>query len=128
MHSDLGIVSHELGHVVGFVNNGVPMVTAYAADAGQANLYLRYKPRFAALPNALLDRPLVPEILGLGVDVKRVAAALQPLLEGSAAEDQLFGFAEIREMMRDGLPGAPIVDPALRVLAQASRYRELIGA
>jgi lipid-A-disaccharide synthase len=106
----------------------VPMVTTYAADPGQANLYLRYKPKFAALPNALLDRPLVPEILGLAVDLRRVSAALQLLLEGPAADEQLQGFAEIRGLMREGLPGALAVAPDLRVLAQVSRYRELSGA
>lgn len=106
---------------------GVPMVTAYAADAGQANLYLKYRPKFASLPNALLDRSLVPEILGVGVDARRVTEALLPLLEGDAAAEQIEGFAEIRRLMRDGLPGAPVADPADRVLALVPRYRALIG-
>lgn len=100
---------------------GVPMVTTYAADAGQVNLYLRYRPKFASLPNALLDRTLVPEILGVGVDAKRVSEALSPLLDGDAANGQIAGFAEIRRLMQEGVPGAPAVDPALRVLAHAQR-------
>jgi lipid-A-disaccharide synthase len=107
---------------------GVPMVTTYIADGGQVNLYLKYKPKFAALPNALLDRMLVPEILGIGPDAARTASALSELLDGPAAQAQLAGFAEIRTLMRDGLPGAPVVDPAERVLAHVPRYREPTGS
>ena len=42
---------------------GVPMVTTYLGDRGQAKRFARYKVKFVALPNVILDRALVPEVL-----------------------------------------------------------------
>lgn len=103
---------------------GVPMVATYVADGGQANLWLKYKPKFASLPNALADRMVVPEVLGIGMDMGRIEAALSAALTGP--EEQLAGFVEIRRLMHEGVPGAPAADPAVRVLAHA--YREAIAS
>lgn len=100
---------------------GVPMVTTYVADKGQAKRWVRYRVKYASLPNAILDRPLVPEILGLGTDAEAVATALSELLDRQGAAAQLMGFAEIRAMMEDGTPEAPRLDAAERVLANAER-------
>jgi len=107
---------------------GVPMVTVYLGDAGQMNLYLKYRPKFASLPNALLDRALVPEMLRVVADPDATAANLETILRASGADEQLQGFAEIRDLMRSGLPGAPVVDPAERVLDWAKRQRAVIGS
>jgi lipid-A-disaccharide synthase len=104
---------------------GVPMVTTYLADRGQVNLWLKYKPRFASLPNVLLSRELVPEVLGIVPEPDRIAGALASLLDGPAAQVQFTGFAEIRALMRDGLPNAPLEDAAARVLAHAQRPQRL---
>lgn len=101
--------------------SGVPMVTTYVADRGQAQRWARYAIKYAALPNILLDRPLVPEILGTEVQPKAVGDALGLLLAGPAAARQLDGFAEIRRLMQKGAPEAPPVDAAERVLARAQR-------
>jgi lipid-A-disaccharide synthase len=105
---------------------GVPMVTTYVADQGQAKRWTHYAIKYAALPNILLDRPLVPEILGVEPQPAAVGDALETLLGGGAAE-QLDGFAEVHRLMRDGTPDAPPVDAAERILARARSYRSPIG-
>jgi lipid-A-disaccharide synthase len=101
----------------------VPMVAVYIPDAAQARLFRRYNGRFAALPNLLLDRPLVPEILRETLDIDAVATELASVLDADAGRTQLESFERIRTMMREGLPGAPVEDPAARVLHHAARQR-----
>jgi lipid-A-disaccharide synthase len=97
---------------------GVPMVTTYVADKGQAKRWLKYQVRFAALPNAILGRDLVPEVLFTEPDPERIVAPLIALLDDpTAAASQLAGFSEIRALMEKGVPEAPLVDPAERVLS-----------
>lgn len=99
----------------------VPMVTVYLGDPGQMRLFLKYRPKYVSLPNALLDRPLVPEMLHVVADPDGVAAHLEKILDAGGAEDQLAGFAEIRDLMGQGLPGVPVADPEDRVLALAAQ-------
>lgn len=97
---------------------GVPMVTTYVADAGQAKRWVKYQVRFASLPNAILGRELVPEVLFTTPDPSRIELPLQELLdEGAAAAAQLAGFREIRTLMEKGAPEAPLADPAERVMS-----------
>jgi lipid-A-disaccharide synthase len=99
---------------------GVPMVTTYVADKGQAKRWLQYQVKFAALPNVIVDRRLVPEVLQVEADPAPLLAELRALLDGeAAAAAQLAGFAEIRALMQNGAPEAPRVDPAERVLRYA---------
>jgi len=101
---------------------GVPMVTTYVADGGQAKRFLRYKVKFVTLPNIVLDRELVPELLFTSPDSPRLIAATRRLLdEPGAAEAQLAGFAEIRALMASGSLDAPLADPAARVLSALRR-------
>jgi lipid-A-disaccharide synthase len=96
---------------------GVPMVTTYVADKGQAKRWVQYKVKFASLPNVIVDRTLVPEVLQVEADPAPLVAALTALLDVEAAAGaQLEGFAEIRTLMQNGAPEAPRVDPAERVL------------
>jgi lipid-A-disaccharide synthase len=96
---------------------GVPMVTTYVADKGQAKRWVQYKVKFASLPNVIVDRTLVPEVLQVEADPAPLVAALTALLDVEAAAGaQLEGFAEIRTLMQNGAPEAPRVDPAGRVL------------
>jgi lipid-A-disaccharide synthase len=96
---------------------GVPMVTTYVADKGQAKRWFKYKVKFASLPNIILDQALVPEILQLEPDPDALVAAAKALLDGSEAADaQVAGFATIRRLMEAGTPEDPRVDPAERVL------------
>jgi lipid-A-disaccharide synthase len=105
---------------------GVPMVASYVADAGQARFYRKYRPKFAALPNILLDRALVPEILDVKPDPERVGAALSVLLDGGIGA-QLEGFATIRTLLEEGQPGTGVADPAERVLHHAGAQRAAAG-
>lgn len=96
---------------------GVPMATTYVADKGQAKRWLKYKVKYASLPNAILDRALVPEVLQLEPDPDALVAAVTRLLDDAGATaEQTAGFAEIRTLMEQGAPGEPRVDPAERVL------------
>lgn len=95
---------------------GVPMVTTYVADKGQARRWVKYQVRFASLPNAILGRELVPEMLFLEPEPARLHAALRTLLDDEAvAGTQLAGFRQIRALMEKGAPEAPLCDPAERV-------------
>ncbi|SFV32409.1 lipid-A-disaccharide synthase [Devosia crocina] len=97
---------------------GVPMVTTYVADKGQAKRWFKYKVKFASLPNAILDETLVPEILQLEADPAPLAQAIEQLLDApSASQSQLDGFARIRHLMEAGTETDPQVDPAERVLS-----------
>lgn len=97
---------------------GVPMVTTYVADKGQARRWVKYRVRFASLPNAILERELVPEMLFLEPDAGRLEAAVGALLDDpQAVAAQLAGFRDIRALMEEGAPEAPLSDPAERVLS-----------
>lgn len=99
---------------------GVPMVTTYVADKGQAKRWVQYKVTFASLPNAILDRPLVPEVLQIEPDAGALLTEIRRLLDDpAAAEAQLAGFRDIRALMEKGAPEAPRVDPAERILRYA---------
>lgn len=95
---------------------GVPMVTTYVADKGQARLWVRYKVKYASLPNILLDKPLVPEILQLEPDADILVAAVRSHLDDAAGPIQLEGFARIRQLMENGTDEDPRVNAAERVL------------
>lgn len=95
---------------------GVPMVTTYVADKGQARLWLRYKVKYASLPNILLDKPLVPEILQLEPDADVLVSAVRSHLDHNEGLAQFEGFRTIRKLMEDGTDDDPRVDPAERVL------------
>ncbi|KQN74158.1 hypothetical protein [Devosia sp. Leaf64] len=97
---------------------GVPMVTTYVADKGQAKRWFKYKVKFAALPNAILDQALVPEILQLEPDGEALTSAVRQLLDApDIAPKQVDGFARIRTVMEQGTPEDPRVNPAERVLS-----------
>jgi lipid-A-disaccharide synthase len=108
---------------------GVPMVTTYVADAGQAKRFARYKVKFAALPNIVLDREVVPELLFTTPDAAKLGAATLTLLDGpDAAAAQLAAFRELRTLMEQGASGAPRADPAEAVLGRLGQpYRSMIG-
>ena len=99
---------------------GVPMATTYVADKGQAKRWVQYKVKFASLPNAILDRGLVPEVLQVEPQPEALVAEVRCLLDDRAVADaQVAGFCEIRLLMEQGSPTAPRVDPADRVMRYA---------
>ena len=101
---------------------GVPMVVTYVGDRGQSKRYARLeRPPMVALPNVIAGREVVPELLFAGaVDSSRAGPALRALLDDHAAiAAQLAAFREVRALMQEGAPEAPLVDAAERVLAHA---------
>lgn len=79
----------------------VPTVVAYRVSRIEAELgrYL-ITAKFAALPNVILDRRLVPEIIHDGLDGEILADHLMHLLEeGEARQAQLAGFDEVHSQM-----------------------------
>jgi len=102
---------------------GVPTVGTYIGDRGQVKRVLDYKIRHVSLPNLILDRALIPEELYAAPPMPdALTAEVRALLDDPAkTAAQLAGFQEIRVKMESGLPGAPRVDPAERVLAHVRR-------
>ena len=98
---------------------GVPTVGTYIGDAGQVKRVLDYKIRHVSLPNLILGRTLIPEELySAPPKPDALIAEVRSLLDDpSKAAAQLAGFHEIGSVMQSGLPDAPRVDPAERVLA-----------
>lgn len=81
-----------------------PMVVAYRMAALSWWLVLRLATTpFAALPNVLSGRALVPELLQDAATAEAMAAETQPLLDGAeAAREQVSAFDEIHgELRRD---------------------------
>jgi len=98
---------------------GVPIIATYVGDRVQAERFLKYKVKFVVLPNIVLDRLVVPELLFPHPEPALLAEAVVNLLDDQAkAEAQLAAFAELRALMETGLPDAPLTDPAERVLAR----------
>jgi lipid-A-disaccharide synthase len=90
---------------------GVPMVTTYVAERSQARRWLKYRTKWASLPNAILDRGVVPEVLDVEPHPERLMHELR----------------DLRSMMEKGQPGSPLVDPAGRVLAHVVTQRSTIA-
>ena len=84
---------------------GVPTVSTYVGDAGQAKRFAKYKVKFVALPNIVLDRQVVPELLFTVPDPIALTEAARRLLDDrSAADDQLAAFSQLRALMETGEP------------------------
>ncbi|KZX55084.1 lipid-A-disaccharide synthase [Halioglobus sp. HI00S01] len=79
-----------------------PMVVAYRMAALSWWLVLRLAiTPFAALPNVLSGRALVPELLQDGATAEAMAASAEPLLEGGeAAQKQVSAFDDIHATLR----------------------------
>lgn len=92
---------------------GVPMITTYVADRGQLRAAEKYRVRFVALPNILLETEIVPEITGPQRRSSDVIAAIRALLDDpDKRRVQREGFARIRALMAAGTPDAPRADAA----------------
>ena len=88
---------------------GAPQVTVY--DFGWAGriewlvLWMWKKIPFIAMPNIILQRPLVPELLGLNCRPEAIAAAVSKLLSSNEARESMEeGYREIRGHLGENLP------------------------
>jgi lipid-A-disaccharide synthase len=101
---------------------GRPMVVAYRT--GALNWWLLQRlvsTPFAALPNILAGRELVPELLQRRATPAALAAALGPLLAGApAGAAQLQGFAGIRNSLCRGFAGR-VADELVALLERPGR-------
>jgi lipid-A-disaccharide synthase len=96
---------------------GVPMVGTYVADTAQVARFFKYRARYTCLPNIVLNRLLVPEVLFDVPDARELAATVARTLETARIERQLAGFREMRGLMEQGTVGDGLADAADRVQA-----------
>ncbi len=107
----------------------VPMVVIYAMDSHQSRIFERLGKPPVSLPNIILGRPVLPELVAAPLTPSSVeAAALALLTNKKARHDQLAAFGELVEMMEAGQPPHGRQDPADRILALWANQRPLIGS
>ena len=104
--------------------SGVPTVIAYRINRLTHFIAVRMTfGKYAGLPNVILDRPLMPELLQYDCTPDRLVAELARLLDDPAARQaQLEGGREIRRMLSpEGMtPSEAAADVVLSVLNQRS--------
>ncbi|OAM84184.1 lipid-A-disaccharide synthase [Devosia elaeis] len=106
----------------------VPMTVIYALDGHQARIYERLGRPPVSLPNIILGRDVVPELVAADLTPETVAqAALSLLADKKARQDQIDAFGELADLMEAGRPPHEKQDPAERVLAVWRNQREAIG-
>jgi lipid-A-disaccharide synthase len=96
----------------------VPMVLTYVMDTPQARAFDKLGRPPVGLPNIILGRPAMPELVTARADAAALgAAALQLLDDKKARQDQIRAFGELASLMERGEAGAPRQDPADRILS-----------
>ncbi len=96
----------------------VPMVVTYVMEKHQARVYERLGRPAVSLPNIILDRDVVPELVQGAPDVPAIVGAMRALLDNKKArESQALAFNELGRLMENGVPGYRREDPADRVLS-----------
>lgn len=86
----------------------VPQVVCYKMTGGRLVNWLRphlLKCRFISLVNLIADTEVVPELIAADMNPQNVAAHLITILDGTAREAQLRGYALVRKRL--ATPGAP---------------------
>jgi lipid-A-disaccharide synthase len=104
---------------------GLPMVVGYRVDELTARLVRRLiTVRHAAMPNLILERTLVPELLQWDCTPERLAAELARLLDDpAAAAAQRAGLADVARALGAG-GESPSLRAARVVLDVARRARD----
>ena len=96
----------------------VPMVVTYVLDPHQARIYDKHGRPPVSLPNIILHRPVVPELVQAVPDAAAMEAAVRLLLDNKKArQDQIEAFGELSKLMEAGEADFPRQDPADRILA-----------
>ena len=100
--------------------SGVPAVIAYKVNRISYFIARRLQVgKYIGLPNVILDRPLMPELLQHDCTLDRLAAEMSRLLDDPAArETQLAGGKEIRRLLspEGKTPSEAAADAVLNVL------------
>jgi lipid-A-disaccharide synthase len=104
---------------------GVPMVGIYRVAEWEAQLARRLiRASSALLPNLVLGRNAIPELLQWDCTPDRIAGAVEPLIADTPARAaQIAAFAELAAKMEPGAsaPSARAADEVLDVIANARR-------
>ncbi|KQX42628.1 hypothetical protein ASD04_01275 [Devosia sp. Root436] len=96
----------------------VPMVVTYVLDPHQARIYEQHGRPPVSLPNIVLGRPAVPELVQAAGDAAAMAREVRTLLDDKKArQDQIEAFGELSNLMETGEAEFPRQDPADRILA-----------
>lgn len=96
----------------------VPMVVSYVLDGPQAGQYEKIGRPVISLPNIVLGRSVVPELVQANADAVALTAEVRRLLDSKEArQEQIAAFTELSQLMEQGAEGYPRQDPADRVLA-----------
>lgn len=96
----------------------VPMVVSYVMERHQAREFDRIGRPRVSLPNIVLQRDAVPELIQSPADADALEEAVRSLLNNKRArQDQVTAFGELLDLMNLGEPTALRQDPADRVLA-----------
>jgi lipid-A-disaccharide synthase len=96
----------------------VPMAVTYVLDPHQARIYAKHGRPAVSLPNIILHRPAVPELVQDVPDAAAMIAAVKLLLDNKKArQDQIEAFGELAMLMETGEADFPRQDPADRILA-----------
>lgn len=105
--------------------SGVPAIVAYRVHGLSYAIAIRLANlKYAALPNLVLDRPLMPEFLQNDCRAELLAGALGQLLDDPAARAaQIAGAGEIRRLLAGpaGVPSAAAADTVLKLIAARTR-------
>jgi lipid-A-disaccharide synthase len=107
--------------------SGVPTVIAYRINPLTHFIVSRIiTGKYAGLPNVILDRPLMPELLQYDCTPERLAVELARLLDEPAARQaQLDGMAEVRRQLSP--PGMTPSEAAAEVVLKVLSQRAEIG-
>ncbi|SMQ64465.1 lipid-A-disaccharide synthase [Devosia lucknowensis] len=96
----------------------VPMAVIYALDRHQARVFDKLGRPAVSLPNIILGRNVVPEIVAAPLSAAGVSHALADLLDNKKArQDQIAAFDELVDVMEAGIPPHLRQDPAEQVLS-----------
>lgn len=115
---------------------GAPHVTVYDGSvAGRIEWLLLWAWKripFYSMPNIILQRKAVPELLGLNSTPEKIAAALTPLLDDTPARRQMLAdYRLIRKALGSELPVPPTERTAQLVeemLRETARRPEVVAA
>jgi lipid-A-disaccharide synthase len=96
----------------------VPMVVSYVLDKTQARVFAKLGRPAVSLPNIVLGRRVVPELVQFLPDIDALVREVQTLLDSKKArQDQMGAFGELSNLMETGAEGHLRQDPADRVLS-----------
>jgi lipid-A-disaccharide synthase len=107
----------------------VPMAVVYALDGHQAHIYDRLGRPQVSLPNIILGRTVVPEVIRAPLSAEHVAPVVAELIGNKKArQDQAAAFDELLGLMQTGQAPHLRQDPAEQVLSILRSQRLLTGS